>query len=121
MSLPQKSLSGKDSTSTITLGHLPIIVGRGSDCDVRLCDPWVSRHHCEINQSDGRLVILDLDSKHGTYVNKRRVQCDDLLPGDTLSLGMTRLVVGAGGRSLRIMSSGGETTVSDLFGSEIRS
>ena len=106
MTVLQKSLPGMDSKSTISLGHLPAIVGRGSDCDVRLCDPWVSRLHCEINQIDGRLVIVDLESKHGTFVNKCRVQCADLVPGDTLSLGMTRFVVEEGGRTLRIVSWG---------------
>ena len=64
-------------------------------------------------------MVLDLESKYGTFVNGYRIQFAHLRPGDTLCLGMTRLVVEEGGRTLRIVS-GGETTVSDLPRSQWR-
>ena len=105
MSLSQNSHSRWDRRSTIPLDHLPAIVGRDPDCDVRLRDPWVSRLHCEINQINGRLVILDLESSHGTLVNGCRVRFAHVVTGGTLRLGRTRLVVEDGGRTLRVMPS----------------
>ncbi|MHB8863101.1 MAG: FHA domain-containing protein [Pirellulaceae bacterium] len=89
----------------IPLDHLPAMIGRHPDCDVQLPDPTVSRLHCEISQVNGHLAVLDFESKCGTSVNGRRVLFAHLVPGDTLRLGRTLLVVEDGGRTLRIMLS----------------
>jgi hypothetical protein len=68
----------------------PAVLGRSSQADIRLADPWVSRVHCEICQRDDELVVRDLESRHGVFVNERRVQQATLHPGDTLLLGVTR-------------------------------
>jgi predicted component of type VI protein secretion system len=68
----------------------PAVVGRSSDADVHLNDPWVSRVHCEICRRDGNLVVRDLESRHGVYVNEQRVPQAVLHPGDVLLLGVTR-------------------------------
>jgi pSer/pThr/pTyr-binding forkhead associated (FHA) protein len=67
--------------------------------------PTVSRLHCEIHQINGRLVVLDLESRHGTFVNGYRVPFAHLMPGDILRLGKTRLVVDSGGTVLRVLPS----------------
>jgi pSer/pThr/pTyr-binding forkhead associated (FHA) protein len=105
MRLSQNSHSRWGRRSTIPLDHLPAIVGRDPDCDIRLRDPSVSGLHCEINQINGRLVILDLESSHGTFVNGCRVRFAHVVTGDTLRWGRTRLVVEDGGRTLRVMPS----------------
>lgn len=104
MSLSPNALPRPDGRSTIPLDPLPAIVGRDPDCDVRLRDPSVSRLHCEISLINGRLVVHDLESCHGTFVNGRRVRFAHVGPGDTLRLGWTRVVVEEG-PSLRIVPS----------------
>jgi pSer/pThr/pTyr-binding forkhead associated (FHA) protein len=76
----------------ITLDILPVMVGRGPDAGIRLADPWVSRRHCEIDEINGTLVVRDLGSRHGTFVNGRRVTEWFLMPGSTLTLGISRFV-----------------------------
>jgi pSer/pThr/pTyr-binding forkhead associated (FHA) protein len=50
------------------------LIGRGEDCDLRLDDPTISRHHAVISLSLGRPpVIEDLGSENGTYVNGRQI------------------------------------------------
>jgi pSer/pThr/pTyr-binding forkhead associated (FHA) protein len=71
--------------------EFPIVVGRSADCDLCLSDRWVSRHHCELDERQGRLYVRDLGSKHGIHVNGARVQGSVLLPGDTLELGLSSL------------------------------
>jgi len=53
---------------------------------------WVSRAHCEIDCIDDVLLVRDLGSKHGTFVNGRRVECPTVLSqGDEIALGSTTM------------------------------
>lgn len=74
---------------------LPLVIGRGREADVRLNDRWVSRRHCEIDCRFGRLIVRDLDSRHGTMVNGEAVHQCALSPDDCLSIGMTTFRVEA--------------------------
>lgn len=62
-------------------------VGRTRDNDIVLQDPAVSSHHCELKADRRGLIILDLDSSNGTYVNGRRVQSVAIYDGDALKIG----------------------------------
>lgn len=81
----------RDEVNCIQLDHFPVVCGRGEDVDVKILDRWVSRHHCRIEQRDGLLVVTDLGSKHGTWVNHQRVLEAAILPGDELEIGLTTL------------------------------
>lgn len=70
-------------------------IGRGSDVDIRVDDPGVSRHHAEILL--GREVVLrDLGSTNGTYVDGVQVGEIVLRDGSVVQLGGTRLTFKAG-------------------------
>jgi pSer/pThr/pTyr-binding forkhead associated (FHA) protein len=73
--------------------HAPATIGRGSQADVRLTDPWISRSHCELAERDGVLTVRDLESRHGVYVNDERVTQAELHRGDVLMLGVSRFRV----------------------------
>jgi pSer/pThr/pTyr-binding forkhead associated (FHA) protein len=75
------------------VNDLPMIIGRSADTGVRLGDPTVSRHHCVIEEMEGLLVVRDLGSTNGTYVNGQRVFEALLMPGHHLTMGNTRLLV----------------------------
>ena len=77
----------------IVVKRLPAMIGRSPDAQVRVSDPWVSRRHCEIDRDDGALVVRDLGSKHGTFVNGERTGTAPLLPGDRLTIGATSLEI----------------------------
>jgi predicted component of type VI protein secretion system len=64
-----------------------IVVGRKPEATIRVPVPSVSRDHCELSKSGGRLLVRDLGSSNGTYVNGQRVQESELRPGDVLSVG----------------------------------
>lgn len=81
------------SCREIPLTNFPLRIGRGPETDVRVGDRWVSREHCEIDCIDGVLLVRDLGSKHGTFVNGRSVLEAELKPGDLLNIGITRFVV----------------------------
>ncbi len=72
-------------------GH-SVVLGRCPDADVRIDDRWVSRRHCELVEVDGMLVVRDLGSTHGTFVNGRQVSEARLRPDDKLTIGLTSFV-----------------------------
>ena len=70
-----------------------VIVGRADDCDIKIDHPQVSRHHTRLTvQLDG-ILIEDLGSKNGTFVNGRRVSGYLLQEGDILGIGPLTLSV----------------------------
>lgn len=68
------------------------MLGRGTDCDLRLVDPGVSRHHAELRVEDGEVVLVDLGSTNGTFVNGQPVRRVLLTDGTRVTLGRTTLV-----------------------------
>lgn len=68
------------------------VVGRGQDAQFRLPDTGVSRRHVEITW-DGQIAMLaDLGSTNGTTVNGTPVQTWQLVDGDVVRVGQSRLV-----------------------------
>lgn len=52
-----------------------LIIGRDSECDIRIKSPVVSREHCTIEQDDnGRMVLTDNDSTCGTFVDDEKIE-----------------------------------------------
>lgn len=73
------------------------LLGRGSDCDLRLRDINISRHHCLIRVRPGELTLVDLGSSNGSYVNGTRVVSQaDLKAGDEIRIGELRFLVDLG-------------------------
>ncbi len=62
-------------------------IGRKQDCDIRIPLSDVSRRHTEILIQDDEVVIKDLGAANGTYLNNRRVEEEDLEPGDQIIIG----------------------------------
>ena len=82
------SPSGLGETFTITGRGLTF--GRKPDCTVVISDQEISRLHATLEvDSNGRIVLTDLDSANGTYVNGRRIQTYELAPGDELIFGVS--------------------------------
>lgn len=71
----------------------PVRVGRRSDNDVRIRDPQVSRYHCQVEQLEHSLMVRDLDSSNGTFVNGLRITEAIVKSGDRLTMANTRFTV----------------------------
>lgn len=74
-----------------------IVIGRGSDADLRINDPGVSRRHAEIRVQAGQGVpqvsVVDLGSTNGMLVNGQRVQQATLDDGGTVKIGNTTMTL----------------------------
>jgi hypothetical protein len=66
-------------------------VGRDPKCAIQLLDKLVAKEHCILECREGRLVLRDLGSLNGTYVNGERVRGEHAVAhGDEIALGATR-------------------------------
>ena len=58
--------------------QLPITIGRGKGCDIRIAEPFVSRMHCELFLGEGHALCLKDMSANGTTVNNRVVSGESI-------------------------------------------
>lgn len=68
-------------------------LGRDESCTIRINDYLVSRRHCSLASTSNGILLTDLDSANGTYVNGRRVAKIWLEEGDLVTVGNTDLIV----------------------------
>ncbi len=69
-------------------------IGRHDDCVIRIRSSQVSRRHCELFEEGDKLILRDLGSANGTFVNGKRVLGKQTLkPGDVLTIGGVTLRV----------------------------
>lgn len=79
---------GRSATTTLRLAEGITSLGRHDDCIIRIKSSQVSRRHCELFDSDGTLMVRDLGSSNGTFVNGKRVLGQQSLKvGDELTVG----------------------------------
>src|SRR5437762_3324431 len=79
--------TGPGMGTRYTLGDLPIILGRASDCEIRINDHSVSRRHARIQPGADGYYAVDLQSTNGTYVNDVPASMYKLKDGDYLRVG----------------------------------
>jgi Protein of unknown function (DUF3662)/FHA domain len=98
VSTADPNADGGATQRTFPLTSPLTILGRGTDCDLRLVDQGVSRHHAEIRVEDGDVVLVDLGSTNGTFVNGQPIRRVSLTDGTRVTLGRTTLVFRRDGR-----------------------
>jgi len=70
-----------------------ISLGRASDNDIPIADPFCSSRHAFISPSDTGYMIRDNGSKNGTFLNGKKIQSEiKLKKGDEILLGSTRVI-----------------------------
>ena len=79
---------------TFELSEGEQIAGRSRACDISVPDASVSRKHARLEPGPGHILVQDLNSSNGTFINDRRVQGEDAAEnGDTLRFGDAELRV----------------------------
>jgi predicted component of type VI protein secretion system len=79
-------VGGEVKTAEIKL-RLPSTIGRGRGATIMLPHPLVSRQHCELFEANGKLVVRDMGSLNGTFVNNQRITESVIEPGELLTIG----------------------------------
>jgi Inner membrane component of T3SS, cytoplasmic domain len=74
-----------------SVGRTPVTIGRAAQCDIVIPDDQlVSSEHADVHvDSNGQLLLRDLESVNGTEVNGQSVQEAVLKPGDEIAIGST--------------------------------
>jgi adenylate cyclase len=73
------------------LGRKYISIGRWKNNVVVLDDPTVSGHHANIDYVNDLIYLYDLNSRNGSFVNKKRITSQLLKNGDVINLGNSTL------------------------------
>ncbi|MEN8128266.1 MAG: FHA domain-containing protein [Planctomycetota bacterium] len=81
------------TTQSFKLPSAVTFIGRRQDCDMCIPLSVVSRRHCEIYSEFDKLMVRDLKSRNGTFVNDESVDETQLKAGDALKIGPIRFVV----------------------------
>jgi pSer/pThr/pTyr-binding forkhead associated (FHA) protein len=68
-----------------------VIIGRGGELDIVLVEDMVSRKHAKISIAEGKIVIEDLGSTNGTFVNGEKIKRARLKEGDRVLIGTSIL------------------------------
>ena len=69
-----------------------LTVGRAAGCQVTLDDTFASQLHARVFSREGQLLVEDLGSTNGTYLNRQKVQGPQVMRrGDRLQVGNTVL------------------------------
>ncbi|MFN7733998.1 MAG: FHA domain-containing protein [Pirellula sp.] len=90
MQVSLKVLTGNHEGKEILIKDEKFLIGRGDDCQLRPKSESISRRHCALVQKDGRLLLVDLKSRNGTFINEKQLSPDKakiLKSGDRIRVG----------------------------------
>ncbi|MET0226661.1 MAG: FHA domain-containing protein [Dokdonella sp.] len=80
------------------------LIGRQPDCDIAVPAEEISRHHVRLRVTAEGLLVEDLGSANGTFINDKRVQNGLLKPGEELRLDTVRFLLVTPGMDARQQS-----------------
>ncbi|MEZ5175121.1 MAG: FHA domain-containing protein [Acidimicrobiia bacterium] len=87
-------LTGSGATQRVRLTPKGHVFGRSAEADIPIDDPYASEFHARLGVQDNKVIVHDLGSTNGTYVNGRRVASPTtVIRGDTVQIGKTILEV----------------------------
>jgi pSer/pThr/pTyr-binding forkhead associated (FHA) protein len=90
----RSSYALREGSQEHKLGQGQVVLGRGSGVDIVLNGPLISRRHAELRDTEDGLVVTDLGSRNGVFINGRRITEPTLLcNGDSLALGDNTFVL----------------------------
>lgn len=88
MQVSLKVIGGKNDGRIIKIVVPEFVIGRGETAHLRPQSDLISRAHCAILVQDGRVVLRDIESRNGTFLNEERVVGEvPLKIGDRLRVG----------------------------------
>ena len=83
-----KILGGKSDGKKIQIATDDFVIGRGKTAQLRPSSDLISREHCAIRTRDGKIIIEDMGSRNGTFVNGKQLTSPHTAKaGDNLRVG----------------------------------
>ena len=85
---------GAKRRRTFTVEKSEVVIGRRKGIGIRIPSSQVSRQHCRLYEENGVLMVEDMDSSNGTFLNEVAVLGPEMVqPGDLLQVGPVTFVV----------------------------
>ena len=103
MTLPKymlRGVSGATFGKTFALTGT-MVIGRQNDSDIPVPAEEISRHHARLQVTADGVLVEDMNSANGTFINDKRVQNGVLKPGEELRLDTVRFMLVAPGMDAR--------------------
>ncbi len=85
-------ISGRSIGQMFVISQEEITLGRAPECDIFLDDEGVSRHHAKVIRKGDTLIVMDLGSTNGTYVDGERIQVLTLTDGLKIQVGTATIL-----------------------------
>jgi adenylate cyclase len=85
--MPFKLMSTDGSQTFELRSGALLIVGRAPASDIPVIDPTISRRHAEVESTDDAVIVRDLGSSNGTFLNGTRIDEAEVSPGDVVTFG----------------------------------
>lgn len=87
-----KLIGGEQGEELFVLGSASLKIGRSAPADIIIAHPSISREHCLIGLANDELLVTDLNSTNGTFIDGVRVARATILPvGSVLKVGQVAL------------------------------
>jgi len=107
-------LDGDRAGEVLPVGDAVMRIGRKPGNDLVLADEKTSGVHCEIAPEGDRLVLKDLGSTNGTFLDGKRVTEMVLTPGDVVTVGRLRVKFRTDGEDAAAAGDGEEFSLRKL-------
>jgi len=108
MTLPKfmlRGVSGPTFGKTFALAGT-MVIGRQHDSDIPVAAEEISRHHAKLQVTGEGVLVEDMGSANGTFINDKRVQSGLLKPGEELRLDTVRFMLLAPGMDAKQQGAG---------------
>ncbi len=95
MAMPKfvlRGVSGDTFGRVFPIGQMTV-AGRQGECDIHIPSEGISRRHAELRLTADGIMVEDLGSANGTYINDRRITRGMLKPGDELRFDTVRFLL----------------------------
>ena len=105
-------MTGRHKGKTLALAKECVVIGRDPESDIRINSTEVSRRHCEVHVRGDHVIVKDLGSRNGTFLNGEAIFSEiKMLPGDTLHVGP--MIFELAGKKKQVKKSASEEDVVD--------
>jgi len=98
-----RGVSGATFGKTFALAGT-MVIGRQHDSDIPVPAEEISRHHARLQVTPEGVLVEDMGSANGTFINDKRVQSGVLKPGEELRLDTVRFMLVAPGMDAKQQS-----------------
>jgi len=81
-----RALNGSIQGKSFPLNSGKNTLGRSDSCEISIQSPGISKNHCEVHVYPDKIMIVDLNSSNGTFVNGVKIQTATVRAGDKLQV-----------------------------------